>query len=157
MIALATVLSLVKVFEAPYGGSVTLGSMIPILFIALRWGPGVGVLTGLVYGFVQYVVGPYFVHPVQVALDYPVAFGALGLAGFLPRQPWAGIALGMTGRFVAHLISGVVFFAEFAGDQNVWVYSSLYNAGYLVPELIISAVLLTVMPRLLALAKRQDA
>lgn len=150
MIGLATALSFWKVYQAPQGGSVTAGSMIPILLVAVRWGPGVGLAAGAVYGIVQFLVEPFFVHPVQFFLDYPLAFGLLGLAGFFARQPAAGAALGIAGRFVSHYLSGVVFFAEYApAGVSPWVYSAAYNAGYLVPELIVSAVLVTALARAL--------
>ncbi|WP_202711275.1 energy-coupled thiamine transporter ThiT [Sporosalibacterium faouarense] len=154
MIALATVLSMVKIYHSPFGGSVTAGSMVPIMIIALRWGVGRGILAGAVYGIIQSIIDPYIVHPVQFVLDYPMAFGLLGLAG-LGRQymqkisagsskikEYALLSLGVVfaifGRFASHVLAGVVFFKEFAGDQNVWAYSAIYNGTYLSPELIIS-------------------
>ncbi len=143
LIALASVLSLIKVYQAPQGGSVTAASMAPLIALALRWGPKAGVLAGAAYGILQMVMKPYVVHPVQAILDYPLAFGALGLAGFLRGLPAVGAAVGIFGRLVAHVISGVVFFSEYApAGSNVLVYSLLYNASYLVPEVLISAVLI---------------
>jgi thiamine transporter len=150
MIGLASVLSTVKVYEAPYGGSVTLGSMIPILYLALRHGARVGLLAGTVYGFVQLVLEPYVVHPAQLVLDYPLAFGLLGLAGLVAARPLVGVALGIAGRFVAHWLSGVVFFAAYAPEgMNAYLYSALYNAAYLVPELVLSTVALVLLLPLL--------
>ncbi len=146
MVGLAVALSTLKLFEMPQGGTVTPGSMIPILLIALRHGPKWGIAAGLIDGLLQYVVDGYVVHPVQFLLDYPIAYAVLGLAGFAAGRSetlgaWLG-ALAIFGRFAAHTLAGVVFFAEFAGDQNVWVYSATYNGTYLLPELVISAVLL---------------
>ncbi|MEW6524987.1 MAG: energy-coupled thiamine transporter ThiT [Bacillota bacterium] len=150
MIALASVLSMIKVYEAPYGGSVTLGSMIPILYLALRHGTGVGLFAGIVYGLVQLVLGPYVVHPVQFLLDYPIAFGLLGLAGLTPLRPAAGAALGVGGRFIAHWLAGVVFFAHFAPEGlSPALYSALYNGTYLLPELVVSTVVLWLLLPLL--------
>ena len=76
----------------------------------------------------------------QVALDYPLAFGCLGLAGFFQKR-WtlAGVVVCITGRFIMHLISGVLFFASFAPEgMNPWVYSAIYNGSYMIPELGIS-------------------
>lgn len=141
MIALAALLSTVKIFRMPQGGSVTAGSMIPILIIALRWGPRTGLLTGAAYGVVRYMMSGYVVHPLQGLLDYPVAFALLGLAGFLRSQPVAGVGVGLLGRFLAHLTAGAVFFSEYApAGQSPWVYSMIYNSGYLGAELVISAV-----------------
>ena len=144
MIALAVILHQIKVYQAPAGGAVTAGSMVPLIYIAVRYGPGLGMLTGAAYGLIDFAFEPYFVHPIQFILDYPLAFGVLGLAGLglVRRRPAVGAALGVALRFVSHLISGVVYFASSAPKgQNVWVYSALYNGTYLLPELIISVIL----------------
>ncbi|MFZ5814056.1 MAG: energy-coupled thiamine transporter ThiT [Bacillota bacterium] len=150
MIALAVALSYVKLFKMPQGGSVTLGSMVPIMLIALRHGAGWGVATGAIAGLIQYMLEPYFVHPVQFLLDYPLAFAALGLAGLAHGRPFMAAAwlgpVALLGRFVAHVISGAVFFAEYApAGQSPWVYSMIYNGSYMLPELVISGVLLMLL------------
>lgn len=149
-IALAVALSYVRVWKLPQGGSVTAGSMIPIIFVALRWGPGVGISAGVVYGLLQFALEPFFVHPVQFILDYPLAFGFLGFAGVFRRQPAVGAAAGIAGRFLSHLISGVVFFASYARNQNVWVYSAIYNGSYLLPELVISSLVMVLLAKAFA-------
>ncbi|MHB8926557.1 MAG: energy-coupled thiamine transporter ThiT [Bacillota bacterium] len=142
MIALAVILHQIKVYQAPAGGAVTAGSMVPLIYIAVRYGPGLGLLTGAAYGLIDFAFEPFFVHPVQFLLDYPLAFAVLGLAGLLRRWPAFGAAFGIALRFVCHLLSGVVFFASSApAGQNVWVYSALYNGTYLLPELVISMFL----------------
>ncbi len=141
MVAITYVLHLFKIYQAPYGGSVTLGSMVPLLLFAFRHGPGAGVLAGAAYGFLDYFVEPYFVHPVQLILDYPLAYGLLGLAGFFRSNIYLGSAVGILGRLLSHFISGVVFFAQYA-EGNVYLYSLVYNAQYLVPELIIAIVVI---------------
>ncbi|HHY12883.1 MAG TPA: energy-coupled thiamine transporter ThiT [Firmicutes bacterium] len=142
MVALAFVLSFAKIYQAPYGGSVTLGSMIPILVFALRYGTGPGLLIGTVYGFTQLIIEPSVVHPVQLILDYPLAFGLLGLAGLFQDKPTLGVSVGIGGRFVSHFISGVIWWGIYAPEgMNEYVYSLVYNGGYLVPELVISAVI----------------
>ncbi len=85
MIALSVLLSRIKIYEAPMGGSVTAGSMIPIILFALRWG-GVkpGVITGATFGGVlKLMLGGYVYTPIQAILEYPIAFGLLGLAGII--------------------------------------------------------------------------
>ena len=149
-IALAFVLSMIKVFHLPMGGSVTAGSMIPILLLALRRGHKLGLVAAVFYGILQLIEGPYIVHPAQALLDYPLAFGALGLAGFFSpgvenKNIYAllGVIVGVAGRFVCHFLSGVIFFSEYAPEgMNPWFYSALYNGSYLLPELIISCVLI---------------
>jgi len=141
-IAASTALSFIKLFSMPQGGSVTAGSMVPVLWLSLRRGARIGLFACAVYGLVQLVVEPFIFHPVQVLLDYPVAFGALGLAGFFRNRPFLGVNVGIAGRFVAHFVSGVVFFASYAPEgMSPIVYSTLYNGSYLLPELVVSIYL----------------
>jgi thiamine transporter len=138
-VSLATVLSYIKIFSLPQGGSVTAASMVPILWLALRRGPKVGLFAATLYGVVQFALQPYIYHPVQVLLDYPVAFGLLGVAGFFQKRPYVGICLGIFGRFFAHFLSGIIFFASYAPEgMNPAVYSAVYNGGYMLVELVIS-------------------
>jgi thiamine transporter len=150
-IALAFVLSFVKVFEMPFGGSISL-EMVPLILLALRQGPWVGIVAGTVYGLLDLVTPPVFaVHPVQVLLDYPLAFGALGLAGFFQptvRGAILGTVVAVLARFICHFISGVVFFASYAPEGwNVYIYSAAYNAAYLIPSLIVAVVVVLVLLR----------
>lgn len=159
MIALATILSMIKVYEAPFGGSVTAGSMIPIILIGIRWGTLPGILVGIVYGILQAVLEPYIVHPVQFLLDYPIAFGLLGLSGIYRNiknvrlenrnMEYFGVIIGIFvaifGRFISHVLAGVVFFSENAADINSWLYSLGYNGSYLSLELVISIVIIVLL------------
>lgn len=150
MLALAVLLNQFKIYQAPNGGSISAGSMIPIMIFALRWGIGPGLVVGGTYGLLDFIFKPYFYHPIQFILDYILAYGLLGLAGIGydkdNNKPTSSMVIGVIvaigGRMISHVLSGVVFFAEYAGDQNPWIYSILYNATYLVPELIISLVVL---------------
>lgn len=150
MIALAQVLSYVTIYTAPMGGSVTAGSMVPILFFAIRWGVGPGILAGSVYGLLQFLLGPkYSMHILSILLDYVVAFGVLGLAGLFTKNlkgVFLGVFCGVFGRFVSSVLSGVIIFASYAPeDMNPWVYSILYNGTYLLPELVISFILVAIL------------
>lgn len=107
-------MNLIIVYHLPQGGSITLGSMVPILILALRRGPSTGVFAGAVFGLVQLFLGGYWFTLVQVILDYPVAFACLGLAGFFRKNPMVGVAVSVAARFVSHFVSGVVFFGEYA-------------------------------------------
>ncbi len=150
--ALATALSFVTFTLLPQGGSVTAGSMVPILWLSLRRGPKIGLFTGAVYGVIQLVILPYAYSPLQVLVDYPFAFGCLGVAGFFKKWPTFGVVVGVTGRFVMHFISGFVWFGPmFAPDLNPFVYSALYNASYMVPELVISVFLIYLIQKSKAL------
>ena len=152
-IALGTVLSFLKFSIWAQGGAVTAGSMVPILWFSLRRGTKMGIAGGVIYGMVQLVLDPFIVHPAQLLLDYPLAFGALGLSGLFRDRQALGVSVGIAGRFLAHFVSGVIFFAIYAPQvylglnigANAYLYSALYNASYLVPELIISLVLVLVL------------
>ena len=146
-VALAYALNLVVLFRMPQGGSVTAVSMVPLLWLALRRGLGIGTLGGIVYGLVDMFPQPYIVHPAQFLLDYPLAFGALGLAGlFKPvgvTRPLLGVAVGIGGRFVCHFLSGVIFFAMYApAGMSPLVYSAIYNGSYLMVELVFSLIVM---------------
>lgn len=142
LVALSTALSQIKLFSLPQGGSVTAASMVPVLWLSLRRGAKIGLVACAIYGLVQLLVEPFIVHPAQVLLDYPIAFGALGLAGFFQKRPFVGINVGIAGRFLAHFISGIIFFAIYAPEgMSPIVYSTIYNGSYLLPELAISIYL----------------
>ncbi|NLV76375.1 MAG: energy-coupled thiamine transporter ThiT [Tissierellia bacterium] len=156
MIALAYLLSRIKIYEAPQGGSVTAGSMIPILLFAMRWGVGPGIITGAIFGLLKLMLGGWFFTPTQAILEYPIAFGLLGLAGISSIskeldsfKDYFNIALSVLlaigGRFICHLLAGVIFFSEYAGTQNPWIYSLIYQSSYLIPEFIISTIILSLI------------
>ena len=151
MVALAGVLEYVSGFlplQMPEGGRVTLAAMVPIFFVAARRGPRIGILAGIAFGLVVLVEEPFIYHPVQVLLDYPLAFGALGLAGFFRDSPVLGVAVGIAGRFLCHFTSGLVFFATYAPEgMNPALYSAIYNAWYLIPELIVSSVFMLILQK----------
>ena len=160
-IALATVIStVVKLPSLPNGGSITLFSMLIICLVGYWYGPAVGLITAFAYGILQFIVGPYFVHPAQVLLDYPLAFGALGLSGFFWKKKHGlliGYIVGVTGRFVFHMISGLIFYTEYVGDVHgnllAVIASTQYNLSYILPEMIATIVLIAVPPVAKALAK----
>ncbi|MGE5678085.1 MAG: energy-coupled thiamine transporter ThiT [Pseudomonadota bacterium] len=151
MIAAAQILSYVKIFEAPYGGSITAGSMIPIIVFSLRWGVKWGILAGAAYGILQFLLGGaiYSFHIVSILFDYVVAFGFLGLAGLFRssvKGVFLGSFMGILGRFVCHVISGVVVWASYAPEgMNPLFYSVMYNGSYLLPELVITLVIVGVL------------
>ncbi len=146
LIALSSVLYLIKPYTLPQGGEVTLGGMIPILLFALRRGIRLGILAGAIFGLVVLYEEPFIFHPVQVLLDYPIAFGALGLAGLLRTHPIAGVAVGILGRFISHFLSGVIFFASNApAGTPAALYSAIYNGSYLSIEFVISGAVMYVL------------
>ena len=153
MIALAYVLSMLKIWQMPSGGSVTAGSMIPILVFSFRWGGKKGMLVGAIYGTLQFILGPkYSFHIVSILFDYVVAFSFLGIVGFFVKQNTSfkktmlGVSLGITLRFIAHIISGVVVFGMYApAGQSPIIYSIIYNASYLIPELFVTLIIFSML------------
>jgi thiamine transporter len=149
-IALAGVLYAIPFFQLPQGGRVTLASMVPLFFVALRRGPKVGIIAGVAFGFVALVLDSFafVVNPIQVALDYPLAFGAIGLAGFFRKSPILGVIVGVVGRFLCHFISGILFFAMYApAGEAPAVYSAIYNGSFLSIELVMSAVIILILQK----------
>jgi thiamine transporter len=140
-IALAFVLSYIRLFRMPQGGSITPASMLPVIIFAYIFGPVPGVITGMAYGFLQYIQDAYVVHWAQFLFDYPIAFGMLGLAGLYRKNLPIAIFIAIFGRFIMHFLTGVLFFAEYAGDQNAAVYSLVYNGSYLAVEFVVCLVI----------------
>ena len=139
--ALSFVLSYIRLFKLPQGGSVTPASLLPILAFAYYHGSIPGLVVGIAYGFLQMIQDPWIVGAVQAALDYPLAFGCIALAGIIGQVQrrhswnelvsWLVSVLGVgLGRFICHVLSGVVFFAEYAegSDMSPLVYSLTYNS-----------------------------
>jgi len=146
-IALAFVLSFIKVFEMPQGGSVTLASMLPIMLFAAAYGVGPGLLAGAAYGLLQYLQGGFFVHPIQFLLDYPIAFAMIGLAGLhtvLPKSwnKWslyACMVVAALGRALSATLAGILYW-----ETAPWA-SLVYNGTYLIPDTIICIVLAVIV------------
>lgn len=155
MIALATILSLVKVIDMPYGGSVTFASMLPLIIIAYRYGFSWGALTGFVYGLVQMLFGlnnlSYATSLVAavaiILLDYLLAFASTSLAGIFKnlKSPSAAMSYGAFAacfvRYIFHVISGCTVWAGVSvPSSDGFVYSLAYNATYMLPETIITVL-----------------
>ena len=148
--ALALVTSFIKVASLPMGGSITLFSMFFMCFIGYLYGPKIGIMTGVAYGILQLIIEPYIYAPLQVLLDYPLAFGALGMSGFFSKKKFGlttGVIVGILGRYICHVISGYVFFASYAPEgMNPMIYTLGYNATYIVPELIATVIVVSLPP-----------
>lgn len=156
--ALAFILSYIKLYEMPQGGSVTLASMLPLFMFSYAYGVGPGMAVGFAYGLLQFVQGGWFVHPMQFMLDYPLAFAMLGIAGIAGRLPdsWGmipGIAAGVFCRFLCAFLTGVFFWGDGAGEQNVFIYSAVYNGTYLIPETLI-CMAIAMIPQIRTLSRR---
>jgi len=156
-VALAVALNYLSaaIWHMPMGGTLELG-IIPVLYIALKWGWRDGLIAGLALGLVTMATDWYFVHPVQIILDYPLPGIALALAG-LPsfrhgNRWWQGVLLGSALRYAFHVISGLVFFASYAPEHmNALVYSLAYNASYMVPSIAVAMIVLAPLRRVKAL------
>ena len=147
-IALAALLSFLTVVKMPQGGAVSL-VMLPLFITAYRRGVVYGILTGAVYGLVSLLIDGVIYHPLSVLLDYVLAFGLVGIAGFFKPDTKGiifGTFLGVLCRFTSSFLSGWLLFASYAPEgQNVILYSLGYQAAYLVPELIICLVVLLIL------------
>ncbi|WP_316252542.1 energy-coupled thiamine transporter ThiT [Bacillus aquiflavi] len=142
----------------PQGGSVSI-AMVPIFLMAFRWGIKGGMLTGLLLGLLQVVLGWSHIYtPVQGFIDYFVAFTVVGAAGIFASQvknalnnqkrvKWIvfvtmGTFIGSALRFLAHFFTGIVFFGAYAPKgQPVALYSLIYNGTYMLPSFILSAII----------------
>ena len=160
MVALATVLSIIRVFKLPWGGSITLLSMLPIVLFSIRRGVKMGLVVSFVYALVQFgqgILDGLFGWGLTagmliacIVLDYLAAFTVLGLAGLwrikgLPG--WLAVILLAVGlRFICHFLSGVVIWGSFGelwsgfSTDNTWLYSFLYNGCYMLPEMIFTMI-----------------
>jgi hypothetical protein len=106
--------------------------MVPIFWLAFRRGWKIGIFGGAVFGVVDLAIDPFVVNPIQLILDYPLAFAVLGLAGLFQKYPVIGVIVGVTGRFVSHFASGIIYFANYApAGMSPIVYSAIYNGTYL--------------------------
>ena len=146
-IALAFILDMLKIYRLPNGGgSISLGSMIPIMLISFVYGPSIGLFTGFLFGVFKLIVDPYILNPIQVLFDYPLPFMAVGIAGFF-RNKYLGATLGMLLRFVFHFIAGVVFFFFFSpAGMSPIIYSLAVNGFAVGGELLICLALLAFLP-----------
>ena len=139
-IALSVVIvAFIKLPSLPNGGCITLGSMLVI-----------SIAAGVASGLLQFIFEPFFIHPAQFFLDYPLAFGALGLSGFFCHRKH-GLALGylagVFGRLFFHEVSGLIFFTSYVGSlkgNTIAVWGTLlYNASYVLTEAALTLLLLS--------------
>lgn len=146
---MSVALSFIKLFSMPQGGSVSLAAL-PLLIFALRRGAGPGFTAGFVTGVLRLFLGAYIIHPAQALLDYPLAYAALGFAGFFPHKKYFGVVCALLLNMAAAVLSGVVFFSSYAPQgTNVWLYSTVYNGTTVIPEIAISCFLIYFLwPRL---------
>lgn len=167
-VALAQILSYIKLFRYPLGGSITLVSMLPLIIYSIRWGRQAGTLVSMVYGLVHMLLGGYVISPIQGILDYVLCHGAMGISG-IPmgdRKKKSSYVLPIILAYVVsalfNVISGQVFFydmgvAEGAGFHNFLAYNFALNFGIKASDCaILLVVFLLTFDRMKTLYQRQN-
>ncbi|MDO5725790.1 MAG: energy-coupled thiamine transporter ThiT [Tissierellia bacterium] len=153
MIALSMVLSFIKIYRMPQGGSVTAASMVPVIMFSLVYGAKPGLFAALIYGVLKFISGGGIsIHPMSILLDYILAFGSLGLAGIVTRgeksltKAIIGTILAVFMRFLFLYIAGVIVWGSYAPEGiPAWLHSLTYNASYMIPELIVTLVVVVIL------------
>ena len=153
-IALSFVLSYIKLFSWPQGGSITPASMLPIMVFASMFGVLPGIIVGVAYGMLQLIQDPYVIHWAQLFLDYPIAFGAIGLAGLFRRNLALSALAGGGGRFVFSFLSGVIFFGSYAPDGVSPIIYSLVVNGLMIGTDTLICSLISLVPQIKSATKR---
>lgn len=154
-IAMSFALSYIKI-PMPFGGSVTLASLVPLLIYSYFFGPAKGLLAGFVYGLLQFIQEPYFLTPIQFILDYILAFSSIALAGVFKKilgnksSVIVGAAVVGLTRLVMHILAGIIFFnlgivyPELPQDSAL-LYSLVYNLIYVIPDITIAIIVIIIM------------
>lgn len=160
MVALAIVLSFIRVYKLPWGGSITLLSMLPICLYSIKYGVGKGLCAGFVFALFQLIQGitdGLFGWGLSIGmllacifLDYLLAYTVIGFAGIARKGGAVGWIFGtifaLLLRFGCHFLSGVVIWKSFGelwngfSTDNTYLYSLLYNGAYMLPEIIFTAI-----------------
>lgn len=155
MVALATVLSMIKFLDLPYGGSVTAFSIVPLVVISYRHGIKWGLITGFAFSLIQLLLGSstlsYATSIVAavaiIMLDYILAYSFVGISGIFRNLIKNPVVAAVTGtimvcviRYIFHVISGCTVWAGVSIDSDGLIYSLSYNATYMLPETIINSV-----------------
>ena len=144
---MAVALYLLSPGRLPYAGKISL-EMLPLYYLSFRRGAKTGMITGAVVGWLILAIDPYIIHPAQILLDYHLPMMLVGISGFFQNRIWLGVLIGGFCRFASHYISGIIFFAAFTPQgTNVWLYSLIYNASYILPQVIISLIIMPVLIR----------
>ena len=148
MIALAMILDQIKLFQMPQGGSVTLFGMLPIILLGYLLGSKVGVAGGFCVGFLNLIFGGYVIHPIQLFIDYLLSFSVMGLSGLLRDKKnglTKGYILGITLRYICFVISGTIFFEEYAPPEfNAFTWSLWYNLTCVAVEAVMTLVVINI-------------
>ena len=149
LVGLSIVLTRITIYSLPQGGSVSLFGMLPIVICAYFFGTRRAVMCGMCVGMIDLIFKPYVIHPIQLLLDYPLAFGAIGFAGLIFMARKDGLIpaylFGVLCRYICAVISGVVFFGAYAPEGfSALTWSLWYNVLYLAIEAAGTVVLLLI-------------
>ena len=149
--ALAFITSYIKIFSLPWGGSVTLCSMLFIVLVANWYGVRTGILVGFTYGMLQFLQEPYVLSLFQVCCDYVLAFAALGVAGFFAKQKnglLKGYIVAVLARGAFHALGGYLYWMDYMPDNFpkslAAVYPIAYNYSFLLAEGLITIVIISI-------------
>ena len=163
-VALAFITSYLKIFHLPWGGSVTLCSMLFIVLTANWYGPKTGVMVGLAYGILQFLQEPYFLSLFQVCCDYVLAFAALGVAGFCAKSSHGlvkGYIAAVIARGAFHALGGYLYWMSYMPEnfpQSLKaVYPIVYNYSFLLAEGVITVIIISIPAVARALAQVKKA
>ena len=150
-LALAFITSYIKIFNMPWGGSVTLCSMLFIVLVGNWYGPKAGVLVGPVFGILQFIQEPYVLSFFQVCCDYILAFAALGVAGFFAKNRnglVAGYIVAVIARGAFHALGGYLYWMDYMPENFpkalTSLYPILYNYSYLLAEGVITVIIISI-------------
>lgn len=161
-LALGFATSYIKVFSMPFGGSVTLCSMLFVVLIGYWYGPEVGLMSGFAYGFLEFAQdgGSYILSPMQACMDYIFAFAALGLSGFFYQKKNGlikGYILAILVRGLFHTIGGYLYWMDYMPDNFpkslAAIYPIVYNYSYILAEAVITLIVISLPPVKKALAR----
>ena len=151
-LALAYVTSYIKIFKLPFGGSVTLFSMLFIVLIGYWYGAKIGILTGLVYGIFQFLQEPYVLSLFQVCCDYILAFGAMGVAGFFSKSKKHGLVKAYLAAILArgafHALGGYLYWMDYMPSDFpkslTALYPIIYNYSFILAEGILTVIVISI-------------
>lgn len=148
LMGVAFVLNQVTLFRMPQGGSITAFSMFALFLVGYLFGPRQGILAGMAYGLLDLVINPYVIHPIQIFMDYPLAFGAIGVGAILRETKQGmitGYLVGVLGRYLVTVVSGIIFWGMYAAEGFSAVsWSFFYNMTYMLPEAVATIAILLI-------------
>ncbi len=155
LVAAAQLLSYIKLWRMPWGGSITL-VMLPIILYAVRWGLGNGLLAAFVLGVMQFMFdGGFSIGWQSIVGDYVLAYAVLGLAGLMRGKRggvFLGALLGGLARFLVHFVVGATVWGEYMPESffgmtmtSPWFYSCLYNLAYMLPNILVTLLVFALL------------